>query len=421
MVSNTATGSYTFTPSSNPCATPLTITVTVNPPFELSISPSGNLSVCEGAQTSFEAVSGFTNYIWSTPEGTLNGQSINSTSQGSYSVSATDANGCISNSSITTISFYPSENLLVLADGPLTICQGENVVLNGQDGFTNYLWSNNASGQSLTITQSGIYSLSGTSVNGCIINSAEFTITAIPSFSILITPQGPIESCEGNVIQLVAQSGYSNYNWSNSISNDTLIVVESGGYSVSAEDENGCVGVSGIVDVLINAIPVADFTFEQTFTTEYEVQFTNNTPGDNNYLWNFGGNNTSTEENPLFVFAFDNTWPVKLIVSNACGSDTITQNVSVIKTGFSNIDENQSFQISPNPGQGFIHITSKSKNEKIKTIKLVDLTGKVIRKEELAINGKTDITINTDEIAAGVYYILIESQTKIISRKWMKQ
>ena len=421
VINNATTGNYTFTPSSNPCATPVTITVIVNQPALITISPNGNLTVCEGVQTSFDAESGFTNYIWSFPEGTLNGQSINSTSQGNFSVSATDANGCISNSTLTTISFYPEENLLVLADGPLTICQGDNVVLTGQNGFSNYLWSNNVSGQSLTVTQSGIYSLSGTSGNGCIITSADFTIVSISNFSVSISPQGPIESCEGVVVQLVAQPGFSNYSWSNSISNDTLIVLESGGYSVSAEDENGCVGVSGIVDVVIQSAPVANFTYAQTFTTEYEVQFTNNTPGDNNYLWNFGGNNTSTEENPTFVFAFDNSWPVELIVSNTCGSDTISINVSVIKTGLSDIKTNQSFQISPNPGQDLIHISNKANNEKIKTIKLVDLTGKVVFKEEVAFNEKTEIILNTKEIAAGLYYILIETQTEVISRKWMKQ
>ena len=422
VVSNTATGSYTFTPTSNPCATPVTITVTINEPEILSITPSGNLTACEGEETDFTATDGFINYNWNSPDGVLNGASISSTSQGNFSVTATDANGCLASSPTTVVSFFETDSILVVADGALTICQGENVILSAQDGLNNYTWSNGFAGQSLTITQSGNYSVTADDENGCSVSSSIFDITAIPAFNISISPQGPIESCEGEVVQLVAEPGFTNYSWSNSITNDTLIVVETGGYSVSAEDENGCIGVSGIVNVEINASPEASFSYAQTFTTEYEVQFTNSSTGENNYLWNFGGNNTSTEESPLFTFAFDNNWPVQLIASNDCGKDTFQMNVTVIKTGIENLAGINSLQIGPNPSDEELHIKGKILNNQERfTIKLIDITGKLLFENKITVNGLLDYAINTKEFSSGIYYVLIEADNGFISRKWIKQ
>jgi len=420
-VSNTTTGTYLFTPTSNPCATTASITVSVNQPGIISITPSGNLTVCEGTETNFSAPNGFTNYTWNSPEGNLNGQFITSTSQGNYLVSATDVNGCISTSTTATIAFFEAESILVVADGSLLICSGENVILTGDAGLSNYVWSNNFVGASITITQSGVYSLSATNENGCTIISSDFSVTATPSFSVSITPQGPIESCEGEVIQLIAQAGYSNYSWSNSVSNDTLLVQETGGYSVSAEDESGCVGVSGIVDVVINSIPNANFTYTQTFTTEYEVQFTNTSVGDNNYIWNFGGNNTSAEENPLFTFAFDNNWPVQLIASNDCGKDTFLLSVSVIKTGLIDQSGMNSIQVGPNPAHDMVHIFGNLNNSESIAIKLIDMTGNIVLKENIQAHGNFNKSIDTKEIATGFYLLLIESKSGTVTKKFIKQ
>lgn len=79
-------------------------------------------------------------------------------------------------------------------------------------------------------------------------------------------------------------------------------------------------------------IPVAGFTFgpippkENTFT-----QFTNQSVGATNYVWNFGDGDSSTEVNPKHLYNATGTYNVCLTAINAAGcSDTICMPVSAI-------------------------------------------------------------------------------------------
>lgn len=61
----------------------------------------------------------------------------------------------------------------------------------------------------------------------------------------------------------------------------------------------------------------ADFTFAAEGTT---VKFTNASTGATAYLWNFGDENTSTEENPEHTYDAAGTYTVKLTVQDAAGT-----------------------------------------------------------------------------------------------------
>ncbi len=78
---------------------------------------------------------------------------------------------------------------VITASGPLTFCVGGSVTLTSSNG-NNYLWSSGAITQSITVSQSGTYSVTVTSVYGCsatsavvtvVVNSlpAEFSLTSI--------------------------------------------------------------------------------------------------------------------------------------------------------------------------------------------------------------------------------------------------
>jgi len=74
------------------------------------------------------------------------------------------------------------------------------------------------------------------------------------------------------------------------------------------------------------AAPVAGFSATPTNLT---VAFTSTVTGDNlTYLWDFGDGNTSTEANPSHTYALAGTYNVTQTVSNAGGSNAITQPVT---------------------------------------------------------------------------------------------
>jgi PKD repeat protein len=82
-------------------------------------------------------------------------------------------------------------------------------------------------------------------------------------------------------------------------------------------------------------VPIPQFTavpLTQVFNAAGNpVTFTNTTnAGTWNWLWNFGDNTTSTDENPVHSYTGVGTYTVTLIAGNANCSDSVKHNVSVV-------------------------------------------------------------------------------------------
>ncbi|MGI9159948.1 MAG: PKD domain-containing protein, partial [Saprospiraceae bacterium] len=68
------------------------------------------------------------------------------------------------------------------------------------------------------------------------------------------------------------------------------------------------------------------------------VQFDNNSNGATAFSWDFGDNSGSAEADPLHTYQADGDYTVVLIATNACGSDTVLQTVTIAtppQAGFS--------------------------------------------------------------------------------------
>ena len=71
--------------------------------------------------------------------------------------------------------------------------------------------------------------------------------------------------------------------------------------------------------------PITDFSTSGTSTCSGLINFydqTSNSP--NNWFWNFGDGNTSTQQNPTHSYNSSGNYTVELVTSNSFGSDTIT-------------------------------------------------------------------------------------------------
>ena len=488
--SSTTTYSVTVHRGTPSCSATSSVTVTVNTPQTLSISASGSTTICPGGNVGLTASSGFSSYAWTTPAGSQTGQTISATQAGNYTVSANDANSCLSTSTATTVSLGSSQNIVVTPSGPLSFCQGGSVTLSAAAGFGTYTWSNGFVGQNLTVTQSGSYSVIGSGTgcgglspdvvvsvsqpapltvtadgslqlcandnvtltaeagfsnytwsngtngaslttgnagnytvtaedaNGCTVTSAIQSVSNDPGFTIMVTPSGTIDMCSGESIVLTASAGYSNYVWSNSTGGTTLTVNSGGAYSVSAQNSNGCTGTSDAIFVNETTAPNASFSYVQEEEL-YTITFTSTFSADT-YLWSFGNNQTSTEANPVHTFPFDNTYPVTLIATNDCGSDTVTLDVVVIKTGIETMESLNSFSMSPNPGVDFIRMNGNSKKSEMLTISIYSINGQLIQSTTQAVKGSFSFDINTSKMASGAYMIVIADDSSRMARKWFK-
>lgn len=301
--------------------------------------------ICAGSNVVWNADlgAGFT-YVWSTAETTPN---ISVTSAGNYSVEVFDGYGCsrLSNTETFTIDNYATTAWL---GNDTNLCIGNELYLQvGAAETVSYLWPDASSGPYYGVDTTGMYWVESTNVNGCvaqdtininILGNAPTAFFTTPddclgqttSFSDASTPQGgdPLVSWDWDF-------GDSN---TDNVSNTSNQYASNGMYVVTLDivAQSGC-GDRYIDTIFIYTPPTANYSFAGHCSAD-SVFFTDaSTTGEgmlNAWSWDFGqpasGQNTSTIQDPGYLYNEVNSFSVELIVTDANGcQDTVTQTVNI--------------------------------------------------------------------------------------------
>ncbi len=253
----TASQSGTYTVSltdANGCkATSNSVTVTPDAFAQTTpqVTASGPLTFCGNSSVTLTAPAQ-TSYRWSNGSTT---QSITVNTTGSYTASITDANGCRATSNTVNVSAdaFSLTTPQISASGPLAFCIGGNVVLSAPVGYT-YHWNNNSTQQTVTVTQTGTFSLTVTDANNCsaVSNTESVSVNANIT-GVQISPAGAVQFCTGSSITLSAPSGYSSYTWSTGSTSQSISVSQPGRYYVAVSSGNNCNGISDTSNVTADA------------------------------------------------------------------------------------------------------------------------------------------------------------------------
>jgi gliding motility-associated-like protein len=241
----------------------------ITQPSALTASVTNTNVSCNGGNNGITAVTaaGGTvpfSYLWTNGQTASNATGL---SQGTYSVTTTDGNGC-TRTDMATITQPTTLSETVSVTNVL--CNGGNTgtaTVNAGGGTSpyTYLWS--AGGQTAATATGlslGTYTVTVTDNNGCVVNNvavinqpAQLT-DAITNIDVL---------CNGGntgtatVVTAGGMGSYS-YQWNNGQTNATAIGLSLGTYSVTITDANGC-SISGSVGVtqpaaLSSSITVTD-------------------------------------------------------------------------------------------------------------------------------------------------------------------
>ncbi|MGB4095018.1 MAG: PKD domain-containing protein, partial [Bacteroidales bacterium] len=291
-VTPNATTTYTVTGTNGVgCSNTATVTITVSssPTINVTATPS---SICSG-DTSVLTASGASSYSWSTGDSTAS-ITVTPNATTTYTVTGTNA-GCTGTATISvtvnplpTVSIDPSQ---------LSICIGSSTTLiaNSDIPVTSFVWSNNFTGNNITIapSTSTTYSVTGTTNEGCT-GTAEVTITVHPLPTIhYTTTQSHCGQSDGNIITNVT-GGIPPYvyQWSNGANSGNLNNISAGNYNLTVIDANGC--SSSISITLTEApMPQANFAPKPQITTIEDpiIYFENYSTGASFYEWDFGDGN----------------------------------------------------------------------------------------------------------------------------------
>lgn len=224
--------SSSFTVNNN--AGTLAATAVVTP--ELCTSSNGAIN-----QTVTGGNGGLT-YLWNTGQTT---QDINVLQTGTYTCTITDQTGCYI---VKVYNVGQGSGDITLVGSNITheVCgnlQGAiNITLTGNN--LSYLWSNGATTEDLTGVAAGNYSCIVTNLQGCIFTTPVFSVINA-SGTLSITTQLITNEICGNAngsINMNTSGGTSpyTYSWSNGSSNEDIIGLTAGTYTLTVTDANGC-------------------------------------------------------------------------------------------------------------------------------------------------------------------------------------
>ncbi|MEI9917605.1 MAG: right-handed parallel beta-helix repeat-containing protein [Bacteroidota bacterium] len=208
----------------------------------------GRPDVCEGEVAILSGPIEATAWIWSTSETTM---SIHVSTATTVTLNVKNTDGCISPVSdpvATTIYTLPKIPVIVV-NGGTEFCSGSSATLTASSSF-GYSWSNSSTGQTISVTEAGTYSVRAFDSNGCFSPpSVEVTIKVDPL---------PIAEITVDNDKLTSSEGES-YKWTYNDTEDltqstrTIHPTKSGNYKVTVFAGN-CSATSDNVAYIVNGL-----------------------------------------------------------------------------------------------------------------------------------------------------------------------
>ena len=371
----------------------------------LTLSPSGNTSICQGQSVTLTA-SGASTYQWTPGGSTASSISVTPTVSTTYSVSGM-VNGVSQTQSVTvTVNNKPTPQFSTSLAG---------MVLTVTDHSTNassYTWdfgdgSTQVTGSAPsphTYAATGTYTIIEITTNGCGTDTFSQTLTLN---GLSLSPDGTTTICKGQSVTLTA-AGASSYQWSPGGATTASVSVSptsSTSYTVAGVI-NG-VTQTQTVQVIVNDVPVPAFTESTSGRT---VTVTDQSQHAASYVWYFGdGSATVSGSAPVpHTYSTNGTYTILLITTNGCGPDSTSQQVVINLTGITETDAPVSKIFQPNSYEVRIEYPQ---NNQDRDILIYNTSGQLI------FNGKTDNfqsveSIDISSYATGVYIIRAGNSTK---------
>lgn len=411
----TTTGAFTVNVTdANGCIGSDNIAVTVSALLDPVIVASGPLSFCAGGSVTLDAGAGYDSYLWSTGD---QSQSVTVSSSGVVELQVWDEFGC-NGSDEAIINVLQLPNAVVTPAGPVEVCSGDSVVLSASSNFASYSWSpNGQSTYSIVVTQSGQYAVTVTDPNnGCTSTSNTVEVVINNSVPPTIVASGPVEFCAGESVSLSVQPGpYNSYLWSSGSTTPSIVVTQTGDYSVTVLDANNCLDST----LLGNPLHVEVWNANPLIQQVGDSIVVTNAPF-SSYQWFLNGAPIAGAINSVYVPTSSGNYSVEVTDENGCLGQSY--NVEFTFTGI--LTPNQPYELSvyPNPTRDAFTLEVDFGKTLDVTLMLRDVTGREIMLPEM-VKGVSSLrrTFDIDALGAGIYYLQVSTEDGISVKPVVKE
>jgi Secretion system C-terminal sorting domain/PKD-like domain len=388
-------------------------------PLNVTITPtSSSLPMCPGTPIALNAGTGpGWTYLWNNGVTT---QVNNVSTPAFYAVTVTAPGGCTGTDN-QLVEYIPGP---VISPASPTLCPAGSVTLDAGSGFISYLWSNGATTQTTSVSSTGTYFVTVVTPSGCARTGSRIVALGTAAPISISSPTSGIlctGSTGGGTVTLTASNGYSNYLWSNGATTQSITVLITGTYTVSASNGGPCVSTASQVVTAVCGTPAGRFT---TNLLSNSVTFNwGAVPCANKYriyykpvsspLWlQVVVNAPATSVN---VAGLGNQtayqWRMQSIcpgMGNSVFSSTLTFSTP-FKTddpGVADVPVNTGLELFPNPNEGKFTLRYYHESGGEVEICMYDMQGKLILCETRnAEAGENSWVIDAGELPTGIYLV----------------
>lgn len=340
---------------------------------------------------------------------------------GSYSGTVTDVNGCIAN--IPAITVPENSQLVATASVVDVACYGDSsatitTITSGGKAPYQVTWNTGVANDSLSNISTGTYSATIIDNKGCE-TSLQATVTQPDSLRIVdqsVIAANCIDSQDGKIdLSLDGGTGAYTYFWDHGDSIASPDGLAVGSYSGYALDSNSCfIQFPQFEITYSDSIPEARFGVGMAGA---QVGFKDSSLRAGDYFWDFGDSTTSTEPQPTHLYTTNGIYTVTQIVSNPCGSDTITQEVNIISASLED-EWKESMSLYPNPNQGSFRIELTNEWKGDATIAVYNISGQEVWSMDSRLSPQANLDVNLPQtIAKGLYLVAVKQGEKLLMRK----
>lgn len=165
-------------------------------------------------------------------------------------------------------------------------------------------------------------------------------------------------------------------------------------------------GDSWLQIVQFNTIPQGGLTYE----------FENTSQRSDNYIWDFGDGNFSTDVNPIHTYSQPGTYQVTLTGANDCFDTTYTQEVFAIVTNTQPTEATiREFEIYNTSSNGDFMMKYNADMAERVSLRIVDMQGRVISEQDFGTTRSIRQNINLSALSQGIYVaqLLVGNQVQV--------
>lgn len=405
IASPTVTTTYYVTVTDkNGCKASDTIIVTVNALPVANAGPDKN--ICYGTSTNIgmTATGGtppYVSYQWSPATGlsatntsVVEASPLDSTM---YVLTVTDSKGCVDTDTVW-VNVWPLPKPIIKPLGPTWFCSCDSVMLDAENfGYTNYLWSTGQTTRMITVRDPGDYTVTVTDTNGCVNTSPPQSIEVTYPNALISLPTGTLSANTGEKLSVPLFIKHSEhldtckafqYRAKIRLKRSCLVPMDANNKG-NIIDEDRTLTVNGMRKKGDSVLMVLDFmtVLGKTSHTSLEII---------EFQW---------LDCPFYV----DTSGSYFQVSNIC----LAGDKERLFFEVENL-----IQVMPNPVREHTEIIYKVAEDGISKLFVVDVLGRTVDTilEHYHDAGFYHIIYSTDKITSGVYFLVLQSPTKIVSK-----